>query len=169
MAELPYQGEMDMSKTIALIVLVLALTLAVACGGKDDVVVAGIPETDHMVAQATITAHYIDAALKAGMTEQQINVTLGQIASNTVIDEFWISDEGGRIDFTNVPGLTFEFPTDPSSGSQAAPFADLLLGGETVVVQDAQFRDADGALFQYVGVAGVDQPRIVQVGFDRGP
>ena len=160
---------MDMFKTTALIALVLALTLAVACGGKDDVEVAGIPETDHMVAQATITAYYIEAAIRAGMTPQEINVTLGQIASDTVIDEFWVSDERGRIDFTNVPGLAFEFPTDPDIGSQAAPFANLLVGGETVVVQDAQYREADGALFQYAGVAGVDQPRIVQVGFDRRP
>ena len=156
-----------MIKTSALSVLAIALLLAVACGGKEDVEVAGIPETDHMVAQATIVAYYIDAALRAGMTEQQINVTLGHIASNTVIDEFWVSDERGRIDYTNVPGLAFEFPTDPDSGLQAAPFANLLLGGETVVVQDPQYRDADGALFQYVGVAGVDQPRVVQVGFDR--
>ena len=158
-----------MIKTSALSVLAIVLLLAVACGGKEDVEVAGIPETDHMVAQATIVAYYIDAALRAGMTEQQINVTLGHIASNTVIDEFWVSDERGRIDYTNVPGLAFEFPTNPDSGAQAAPFANLLLGGETVVVQDPQYRDVDGALFQYVGVAGVDQPRVVQVGFDRRP
>ena len=161
-----------MLKKVAFIVLVLALILAVACGGKDDNGVdaaAEAPVTDHMVAQATITAYYIEAALRAGMTPQEINVTLGQIAGATVIDEFWISDERGRIEFTNVPGIDFTFPTDPDSGSQTAPFANLLVGGETVVVQDAQYREVDGALFQYVGVAGVDQPRIVQVGFDRQP
>ena len=158
---------MDMVKTIALFALALAVMVTVACGGKDDDVVAATPETDHMAAQATLTAFYIDAAIKAGMTKQEINVALGQIASSTVIDEFWISDENGLIDYTNVPGLVFAFPTDPTADSQAAPFADLLLGGETVVIQDAKPREADGALFQYVGVAGVDQPRIVQVGIDR--
>ena len=160
-----------MMKTIALIALVLALTLAVACGGgRNDSAVSAVsetPVTDHMVAEATLVAYYIDAAIKAGMTKQEINVALGQIASATVIDEFWISDENGLIDYTNVPGIVFAFPGDPNAGSQAAPFADLLLGGETVVVQEAQPRESDGALFQYVGVAGVDQPRIVQVGFDR--
>ena len=163
---------MDMIKTSALIVLVVALLLAVACGGEDESeieVAAEAPITDHMAAQATITAYYIEAALLAGMTPQEINVTLGQIASTTVIDEFWISDERGRVEFTNVPGANFTFPTDPDTGSQAAPFANLLVGGETVVVQDAQYRELDGALFQYVGAAGVDQPRIVQVGFDRRP
>ena len=159
-----------MRKIAVPLVLILALSLAVACGGNAEEAAEVTIEddvTDHMVAQATITAYYIEAALRAGMSPQEINVTLGQIASATVIDEFWISDERGRIDYTNVPGLDFSFPTDPGSGSQAAPFANLLVGGETVVKQDVQFRDADGALFQYVGVAGVDQPRIVQVGFDR--
>lgn len=156
-----------MIRSAAAIVLALALSLALACGGgKSDTEAVVTPETDHMVAQATLTAHYIDAAIRAGMTPQEINVTLGRIASSTVISEFWISDENGHIDFTTEPGIGFAFPTNPEADSQAAPFASLLLGSETVVIQDAQPREADGALFQYVGVAGVDQPRIVQVGFD---
>ena len=157
-----------MIRTVLLITFSILLTLSIACGrGEDESAVTEIPATDLMVAQATLTAYYIDAAIRAGMTEQEINVALGRIASATVIDEFWVSDERGRIAYTNVPGLNFQFPTDPASGSQAAPFANLLVGGETVVVQDARRREADGALFQYVGVAGVDRPRIVQVGFDR--
>ena len=157
-----------MPKAMLVTALLIVIILSIACGGgKDAEVVAETPETDHMVAQATLAAYYIDAAIRAGMTKQEINVALGQIAGSTVIDEFWVSDENGLIDYTNVPGVVFVFPTDPNSGSQAAPFANLLLGGETVVVQGAQPRESDGALFQYVGVAGLDQPRIVQVGFDR--
>lgn len=156
-----------MTKAMMLTVLSIVLVLAIACGGKGDVVAVETPETDHMVAQATLTAYYIDAALKAGMTPQEINYTLSRVAGGTAISEFWISDEDGQVEFTNVAGVDFAFPTDPDADSQAAPFADLLLGGETVVVQEAQPRDVDGALFQYVGVAGVDRPRIVQVGFDR--
>ena len=157
-----------MSKTMLLTAFSIVIILSVSCGGgKDADVVVETPETDHMVAQATLVAYYIDSAIRAGMTKQEINVALGQIAGATVIDEFWVSDENGLIDYTNVPGTAFAFPTDPGSDSQAAPFANLLLGAETVVVQDAQPREVDGALFQYVGVAGVEQPRIVQVGFDR--
>lgn len=160
-----------MLKTFALLILPLTLAVALACGaGNSDSsaeVINEAPVTDHMVAQATLTAHFIEVALRAGMSEQEINVRLAQIASTTVIDEFWISDEQGLVEYTNVPGLGFVFPTDPDASSQAAPFANLLVGGATVVVQDAQPRQADGAVFQYVGVAGVDQPRIVQVGFDR--
>ena len=118
----------------------------------------------HMVAEATLTAHFVDAALKAGMDREAINAVLSRIADETVISEFWVSDENGEIAFTNVPGADFAFPTDPSADSQAAPFAALLTGGQTVVVQSAAPRILDGANFKYVGVAGVDQTRIVQVG-----
>ena len=117
----------------------------------------------HMVAQAMLAAHFIDAALQAGMDAEQINAVLAAIADNSVISEFWISDEAGQIAFTNIPGTEFAFPTDPDAGTQAAPFAALLTG-EKVVIQDAQPRELDAAIFKYVGVAGIDQARIVQVG-----
>ena len=46
--------------------------------------------------------------------------------------------------------------------------AALLLGTESVVIQQPRSRELDAAVFRYVGVAGVDQPRIVQVGMARG-
>ena len=122
--------------------------------------------SEHMVAEAILTAHYIDAALRAGMTGEEINAVLAQIAEDTIITEFWVSDGNGSIDFTNMADADFTFPTDPDAGTQAAPFADLLTGAESVVVQDIQPRESDGALFKYVGVAGIDQPRIVQVGIE---
>ena len=118
----------------------------------------------HMVAEAMLAAHFVDAALKAGMDRDAINSVLRRIADETVVTEFWVSDENGEIAFTNMDGADFAFPTDPSADSQATPFAALLTGDETVVVQDAAPRVLDGAIFEYVGVAGVDQRRIVQVG-----
>ena len=118
----------------------------------------------HMVAEATLAAHFVDAAVKAGMDRDAINAVLRRIADETVISEFWVSDENGEIAFTNVAGANFAFPTGPEADSQAAPFAALLTGDETVVVQGAAPRVLDGATFKYVGVAGVDQTRIVQVG-----
>lgn len=120
--------------------------------------------SEHMVAEAMLTAHFIDAALKAGMSTDDINAVLARVADQTVISEFWISDEAGRVVFSNVQGAAFAFPTDPDAGTQAAPFATLLSGDETVVVQGVQPRELDAVPFKYVGVAGVDRPRIVQVG-----
>ena len=120
--------------------------------------------SEHMVAEAMLTAHFIDAALKAGMSTDEINAVLAKIASQTVISEFWISDEAGRVVFSDLPDTAFAFPADPDAGTQAAPFATLLSGADTVVVQSVQPRELDAAPFKYVGVAGVDQSRIVQVG-----
>ena len=118
----------------------------------------------HLVAEAMLAAHFVDAAVRAGMDRAAINAVLSRIADETVISEFWVSDENGEIAFTNVEGANFSFPTDPAADSQAAPFAALLTGDRTVVVQEPGPRVLDGAVFQYVGVAGVDQTRIVQVG-----
>ena len=118
----------------------------------------------HLVAEAKLAAHFVDAALKAGMDREAINAALRRIADETVVSEFWVSDENGEVAFSSVEGAHFAFPTDPSADSQAAPFAALLTGDETVVVQKPGPRVLDGAIFQYVGVAGVDQRRIVQVG-----
>ena len=120
--------------------------------------------SQHMVAQALLTAYFIDAARKAGMDTAGINAVLAEIAEHSVISEFWISDESGQIAFSNIQGADFAFPTDPEAGTQTAPFAVLLGGMERVVVQQARPRELDAAIFKYVAVAGIDQPRIVQVG-----
>ena len=147
-----------------LAITTMAIILAAGCASGDQTVPANANETAHMVAEAKLTAYYIAAALEAGKSPDEINSTLKEIADTSIITEFWISDETGRVQFTSVPGLDFTFPTDPNAGTQAAPFADLLLGNRLVVIQDTQPREADGKPFQYVGVAGVDKPRIVQVG-----
>ena len=121
----------------------------------------------HMVAQAELTAHFIAAALKAGMSKDEINAALTKVAAGSAISEFWISDETGGIEFTNIPGMSFKFPTDPAGKSQAAPFAALLNGSKTVVIQGFQAREFDGRMFKYVGVAGIDKRRIVQVGVSQ--
>ncbi|MCY4400632.1 MAG: hypothetical protein OXE96_15030 [Gemmatimonadetes bacterium] len=116
-----------------------------------------------MVAAAMTVAHYLDAALKAGIRHNQIETVLAAIVQRSGISEFWITDEQGRI-ILGSEEMDFAFPTDPDSESQAAPFAALLSGSETVVIQDPAPRELDGRIFQYVGVAGVDSPRIIQVG-----
>ena len=143
-------------------VLLTALLMTAACAGGTDVDDAAIG--DHLVAEATLTAHYIAAALAAGQTPEEISATLQKIAGETVISEFWVSDEKGDVVFSSQPGTSFSFGTDPNADRQAAPFAALLTGQESVVVQQSQPRDLDGAVYRYAAVAGVDGRRIVQVG-----
>ena len=152
----------------ALAIVAIAMFLAAGCATVDQTNSTNENETAHMVAQAKLTAHYVAAALEAGKSTDEINATLKDIADTSIITEFWVSDETGRVVFTTAPGLDFTFPTDPKAGTQAAPFVDLLLGNKAVVTQAMQPREADGKMFQYLGAAGVDRPRIVQVGI-AGP
>ena len=155
-----------MRKTIlAAVILSLGLTLGVGVNtarAMDDAV------SKHMVAQAKLAAHFIAAAIKAGMSKKEINAALAKVAKESAISEFWVSDGKGRIEFTNIPGTDFRFPADVNAKSQAAPFAALLSGAKKVVVQGFQPREFDGKSFKYVGVAGVDKARIVQVGVAGG-
>ena len=153
-----------MKKKIAVIAVFTSLGLLLGGLALADEKSTDATASGHMVAQAMLTAHFIDAAVKAGMSADEINAVLAKVADETIISEFWISDEAGRIVYTNHPGTGFVFPTDPEAGSQAAPFAALLSGGATVVVQGVLPRQLDAAPFKYVGVAGVDQARIVQIG-----
>jgi hypothetical protein len=172
-----YKGEnAAMGKTFTFLSLVCILALVIACEADWGALQQGAHvhdedletiEASHMVAEAKLTAHFVAAALAADMSTDEINAALQDVAADTEVAEIWVTDGKGNVVFTNVVGSDFKFPTDPDAGTQAAPFAALLDGSETVVVQDAQPREADGKLFRYVGVAGVDEPRIVQVGIDE--
>ena len=118
----------------------------------------------HMVTVANLLAEFVATMVREGASKQYLNAVLAKVAKESVISEFWISDAKGRIAFTNIPGANFKFPTDVNAKSQAAPFAALLSGAKKVVVQGFQPRELDGKSFKYVGVAGVDGARIVQVG-----
>ena len=121
----------------------------------------------HMVAEAMLTSHFIAAALTAGMSQDEINAILTKVAEQSIISEFWVSDDEGNIEFSNFPDVNFNFPTDSSSNSQALPFAALLDGSESVVVQGLMERELDGKSYKYVGVSGTDKSRIVQIGISE--
>ena len=125
--------------------------------------------TSLMVAVAKLVAHYVATAVENGVPADTINAVLLDITETTKISEVFVTDADGNIEFGSHPGLKFKFPTNPESGTQAAPFAQLLEGTTaegtaTVVVQELQPREFDGAIFQYVGVSGIVRSRIVQVG-----
>ena len=66
-----------------------------------------------------------------------------------LIDEYW-------------SGL-LRFSPDAAKQPQASAFRPLLNGSKAIVIQSAHKREID-IIFKYVGVAGVDKHRIVQVG-----
>ena len=117
----------------------------------------------HMVGEALLAANLVAAAEKAGMQPAQINAVLKDIVQRSGIDEFWITDSSGRAYLSNT-GIDFTFSPDPAKQPQASAFWPLLDGKQTVVVQEARKREIDDQVFKYVGVSGIDKPRIVQIG-----
>lgn len=117
----------------------------------------------HMIGQAILAAQFVAAAEKAGMTPVQVNLALKDVAANSAIEEIWITDSSGHAYLTNT-GIDFSFSPDPAKQPQASAFWALLDGRQKVVVQKARKREIDDNVFKYVGVAGVDKPRIIQVG-----
>lgn len=121
----------------------------------------------HMVGEAMLAAQFVAAAEKAGMRPAQINAILKDIAAKSAIEEFWITDSKGNAYLTNST-VKFAFSPDAKKQPQASAFWPLMTGQKSVVVQKAQKREIDDKTFKYVGVAGADKKRIVQVGVSAG-
>jgi phosphoserine phosphatase RsbU/P len=121
---------------------------------------------DQMVVEATIAAHLVAVGEAAGVSSQEINRRLKQIADDTVLDEIWITDEKGHAYLRNITEIDFTFSPDPEKQPQAHVFWSLLTGKNKRVVQEARQREVDTQVFKYVGVTGVDKPRIVEVGYN---
>ncbi|TVQ19415.1 MAG: PAS domain S-box protein, partial [Leptolyngbya sp. DLM2.Bin15] len=119
-----------------------------------------------MVVQATLASHLVAIAEAAGLTEPEINQHLRQITESTSLNEFWITDESGYAYLRNDETVDFTFNPSRTLQPQASAFWPLLTGEAQVVIQSARNRELDNRLFKYVGVAGFDQPRIVQVGYE---
>src|SRR5215472_7995529 len=119
-----------------------------------------------MVIEATLAAHLVALGEAAGVSPQEINRRLKQIADDTMLDEIWITDEKGHAYLRNISEIDFTFSPDPKKQPQAHVFWPLLTGKTKSVVQETRQRDIDTQVFKYVGVAGVDRPRIVQVGYN---
>jgi hypothetical protein len=104
----------------------------------------------YMIGQALLAANYVAAAEKAGMKPTEINAALKDIAANSSIEEFWITDPSGRAYLSNT-GIDFTFNRDPAKQPQASAFWRLIAGTATVVVQlhDARLVDSGHADITY--------------------
>ena len=143
----------------------MLVSLGVVCTGGSTVRAADCEEivARHMVGEALLAAHFVALAEKSGLKPAEINATLKSIAEKSAVQEFWITDSAGHAYLTNT-GIDFTFTPDPAKQPQASAFWPLITGGKKIVIQAARKREIDNRVFKYVGVAGVDKPRIVQVG-----
>jgi len=149
-------------KTVRMSFAILAVgTLIAACGEKaapiEDLVAR------HMIGEALLAAHFVAVAERSGMSADEINAVLRDVAEKSAIEEFWITDPAGHAYLTNTD-VVLTFTADVTAEPQASAFWPLLEGDEEVVIQEARVREIDDRVFKYVAVSGVDKPRIVQVG-----
>ncbi len=123
--------------------------------------------SDQMVFGAKMTAHLVAVAEENGMPREELLQRLRKIIGQAGVDEIWVTDSKGHA-YLNTAGIDFTFLADPKVQRQASAFYPLLTGERSVVIQQAMKREVDDKIFKYVGVAGVDRPRIVQVGYHAG-
>jgi PAS domain S-box-containing protein len=166
-------ASIDLNRRILLLVALLAIgTIATTTVMVRHTTRSIVEEAigDQMIVQARITAHLVAIAEQnGGMKPAEINGHLAEIADFAKRQrgydyEFWVTDSGGKVYLGTVP-VEFTFTADQP---QAGEFLRLLEGApdrRTVVVQESRTREIDSSNFKYVGVAGVDQSRIVEVGY----
>jgi sigma-B regulation protein RsbU (phosphoserine phosphatase) len=116
-----------------------------------------------MKATALALSQYIAAAGKANESPAAVHKGLQHILDNSMVGEIWVTDSQGR-PYLNASDQPLRFNAESNTPPQAPAFATLLQGQVGVITQPMQKRDSDGLLYKYVGVSGVDKPRIVQVG-----
>lgn len=121
---------------------------------------------EQMVVEARLAAHLVAVAeSRAGMSPQEIKPILRDVTEKTALDEFWITDRTGRAYLTNTE-VDFTFSPSPQEQPQSHVFFRLIDEVDGVVQQEARPRQLEGKVFKYVGVSGIDKPRIVQVGYE---
>ena len=142
------------------------LSLADIANGLDSLL------DEQMTGQARIAAHLVAAAEGHGLSPAEIISIFDKIVEKTVLDELWVTDSEGTAYLTTVRGedgkpIKFKFSDDSDTQPQASAFHPLLsasIDSDECITQAAQTREIDWNIFKYVGVSGVDKPRIVQVG-----
>ena len=117
-----------------------------------------------MAATATALAQLVDLSQKRGEPTAQLQQRINKILADSIIDEVWISDADGCARLRPPGEAVFCFNPDPKKQPQAHVFWPLLTGKAKMVIQEPRRREIDDRVFQYVGVPGIDQRRIVQVG-----
>jgi len=127
---------------------------------------------EQMVVSALLVAELVAVGEgDAGKSPEELSAILRDVRERStavrgypLVDDIWVTDETG-LEYIGADEVTgFRFSRDPATHPQSHEFYDLLSPGAKPVIQDFQPRDEDGEPFEYVGVPGVDKPRIVQIG-----
>ncbi|MGF7176831.1 PP2C family protein-serine/threonine phosphatase [Azospirillum doebereinerae] len=119
---------------------------------------------ERLLSEATLTAHLVALAETAKLAPKPINERLKQIADQGGPEEMWVTDNRGRAYLHNLAGPDPLFGQDSKTAPRHAAYTGLLNRSPASLVSEAAVEG--GKLMKFAGVAGVDRPRIVQVGAD---
>jgi two-component system sensor histidine kinase/response regulator len=127
---------------------------------------------DQMVIEARIVAHFVAVAAQKrpeGMTPDEVNSHLKEIARfakhHKKYDyEFWVTDSTGKV-YMGTEDVEFTFKPDQPQAGAFLPLLDTGPAHADLVIQESRKREIDDHIYKYVGVSGVDRPRIVEVGY----
>ena len=110
---------------------------------------------EHMTIEAKLCSFLIER--RPDMTCEDM-VTLSEY---TGIGEFWITDESGMVELTNVPGgKGYVFQNE----GQTAPYMRILADPDLVVTAPPALRALDNKVFKYVGVGRKGKTGLFQMG-----
>lgn len=118
---------------------------------------------DLMIGHAKLTARYVAAAEKAGLSIDQMISELFDVTTASPVSEFWITDPSGNA-YINTEEEDFQFTNDPEKNPNSHGFWPLITGDRSLIVGRLGERDTGDGRYKYVASGGFDKPRIVQVG-----
>lgn len=85
------------------------------------------------------------------------------LADQLGVSEIHVTDGKGVLIYGNIPGF---YGFDFNTSEQTLPFVDLIGKRDAALAQEPSPRGTDNVLFQYIGVARIDEPGVVQIGIE---
>ena len=86
-----------------------------------------------------------------------------ELATLLGVSELHVTDGKGVLLYGNIPGF---YGFDFNTSEQTLPFVELIGKRGATLAQEPSPRGTDNALFQYIGVARIDEPGVVQIGIE---
>jgi len=106
----------------------------------------------------------VEARLASILIERRPGITCDDIvdlAERSGVGEFWITDENGAVELTNIEGGTqFSFTNE----GQTAPYMQILADPKMVVTAPPAKRAIDGKVYKFAAVARREKKGIFQIG-----
>lgn len=120
-----------------------------------------------MIAHGLLASHMADIADAAGISDKMLSRRLMEITARSSIGELWISDAQGKVRASSAGDADASDSVAAAAGLPEAAIAPLLAGTDFSENLGVARRPLGGMPMRYIGVRGIDSPRVVLVGRDQ--